>query len=172
MTTENQVPENQIPDNTPEEKAPEYTKIELEAMDMGWRPKSEFNGDEDDFIAAIRKSDIGGLFPKIVYKPPRRSRSKYFEPGGQCGDTCGDTCDQYELLASATCIMPGGSYMPVETYDFSPFELAYVTAEQCRGQMSVFLMIVKRLNLPIPQGVRQMVYLHLVKTSNRGFHLG
>ena len=128
--------------------------------------------DEDDFIAAIRKSDIGGLFPKIVYKPPRRSRSKYFEPGGQCGDTCGDTCDQYELLASATCIMPGGSYMPVETYDFSPFELAYVTAEQCRGQMSVFLMIVKRLNLPIPQGVRQMVYLHLVKTSNRGFHLG
>lgn len=65
MTTENQVPENQIPDNTPEEKAPEYTKIELEAMDMGWRPKSEFNGDEDDFIDAKEFVRRKPLFDKI-----------------------------------------------------------------------------------------------------------
>lgn len=65
MTTENQVPENQVPDNTPEQKAPEYTKIELEAMEMGWRPKEEFNGEEDDFIDAKEFVRRKPLFDKI-----------------------------------------------------------------------------------------------------------
>ena len=68
MTTENNAPdtnlENNTPDNT-EQKPVEYSKIELEAMEMGWRPKEEFNGEEDDFIDAKEFVRRKPLFDKI-----------------------------------------------------------------------------------------------------------
>ncbi len=35
-----------------EQAQPEYSPIEIKAMEMGWRPKEEFNGDEADFVDA------------------------------------------------------------------------------------------------------------------------
>jgi len=34
------------------QQEPQYSPIELKAMEMGWRPKEEFNGDEEDFVDA------------------------------------------------------------------------------------------------------------------------
>lgn len=44
---------------------PEFTDIEHRAMDMGWRPKEEFNGSEDDFIDAKEFVRRKPLFEKI-----------------------------------------------------------------------------------------------------------
>lgn len=52
-------------ENTPEPKAPEYTEIEQRAMEMGWRPLTEFNGDENDFIDAKEFVNRKPLFDKI-----------------------------------------------------------------------------------------------------------
>lgn len=67
MDLENQVegtPDSAAPEQQ-EQQAPEYTKTELQAMEMGWRPLSEFNGDEDDFIDAKEFVRRKPLFDKI-----------------------------------------------------------------------------------------------------------
>jgi hypothetical protein len=46
-------------------QAPELTPIEVRAVEMGWRPKSEFSGDEDDFIDAKEFVRRKPLFEKI-----------------------------------------------------------------------------------------------------------
>ena len=48
-----------------EQQAPDHSPIELRAMDMGWRPKEEFQGDEDDFIEAKEFVRRQPLFEKI-----------------------------------------------------------------------------------------------------------
>lgn len=54
--------ENTLPiENTPNEPTP----IEQRAMEMGWRPKEEFQGDEDDFIDAKEFVRRKPLFEKI-----------------------------------------------------------------------------------------------------------
>lgn len=58
-------PTEVAPEQSQEQQAPEYTKIELQAMEMGWRPMSEFNGDEDDFIDAKEFVRRKPLFDKI-----------------------------------------------------------------------------------------------------------
>lgn len=65
--TEELKPEDNQPEVIPNQEpdTPEYTKIELQAMDMGWRPLSEFNGDEDDFIDAKEFVRRKPLFDKI-----------------------------------------------------------------------------------------------------------
>jgi hypothetical protein len=50
---------------TEEAKAPEPSAIESRAMEMGWRPKEEFAGDEDDFIDAKEFVRRQPLFDKI-----------------------------------------------------------------------------------------------------------
>lgn len=55
------------PENT-EVKAPEYTAVELKAMEMGWRPLSEFGGDEADFIDAKEFVNRKPLFDKIEHQ--------------------------------------------------------------------------------------------------------
>jgi regulator of replication initiation timing len=61
---ENETPEGQ--ENTPEEQtAPEYTAVELKALDMGWRPLSDFNGAEEDFIDAKEFVNRKPLFDRI-----------------------------------------------------------------------------------------------------------
>ena len=49
--------------DTPEQKEP--TEIEKRAIEMGWRPKEEFNGDEADFIDAGEFVRRKPLFDKI-----------------------------------------------------------------------------------------------------------
>ena len=51
--------------NTEEVKTPELTPIEQKAMEMGWRPKTEFEGEEDDFIDAKEFVRRKPLFDKI-----------------------------------------------------------------------------------------------------------
>jgi regulator of replication initiation timing len=65
MSTENI--NNDLPEGSEnqEQQAPEYTPIELKALDMGWRPKSEFNGAEEDFIDAKEFVNRKPLFDRI-----------------------------------------------------------------------------------------------------------
>lgn len=46
--------------------APQYTEMEQKALSMGWRPKEEFHGDEDDFIDARAFVQRQPLFDKIA----------------------------------------------------------------------------------------------------------
>lgn len=59
-----------------EASAPELTAVEQKALEMGWRPKSEFEGDEDDFIDAQEFVRRKPLFEKIdhVGKELRETR--------------------------------------------------------------------------------------------------
>jgi hypothetical protein len=51
-----------------ESTTPQYTAIEQRAMEMGWRPKEEFSGDEDDFIDAKEFVRRKPLFDKIEHQ--------------------------------------------------------------------------------------------------------
>ena len=54
MSEENQVVDEVVeaPEGTEEiqQESHEVSAVEQKALDMGWRPKSEFEGDEEDFI--------------------------------------------------------------------------------------------------------------------------
>jgi hypothetical protein len=75
MSEENQVVEKEVvvqtdgedvegeKEVTPESTAP--SAVEQKALDMGWRPKSEFEGDEEDFIDATEFVRRKPLFEKI-----------------------------------------------------------------------------------------------------------
>lgn len=54
-------------EQTPVEQTaePELSSIEQRALEMGWRPKDEFNGDEDDFIDAKEFVRRKPLFDRI-----------------------------------------------------------------------------------------------------------
>lgn len=51
--------------NSDEVVPPQHTDIETRAMEMGWRPKEEFSGNEDDFIEAKEFVRRQPLFDKI-----------------------------------------------------------------------------------------------------------
>jgi len=51
-----------------ENTTPEYTEVEQRALEMGWRPKEEFNGAEHDFIDAKEYVNRKPLFDKIEYQ--------------------------------------------------------------------------------------------------------
>jgi hypothetical protein len=61
MTTENT--ETIVSDG---EQAPEYSPIELKALEMGWRPQSEYDGDEEDFVDAKEFVGRKPLYDKIA----------------------------------------------------------------------------------------------------------
>jgi hypothetical protein len=48
-----------------EEATPQFTETELKALDMGWKPKEQFHGSEDDFIDAKEFVRRQPLFDKI-----------------------------------------------------------------------------------------------------------
>lgn len=52
-------------ENTEQTQERQYTAIELEAIDQGWIPKEEFDGDPDKFIDAPEFVRRGELFRKI-----------------------------------------------------------------------------------------------------------
>lgn len=66
MTTE-VVKEEDLQSETTEQtqKEREYSEIELKAIDQGWIPKEEFDGDESEFIDAPEFVRRGELFEKI-----------------------------------------------------------------------------------------------------------
>lgn len=57
-------------------KVPELSAVEQKALEMGWRPKSEFDGNEEDFIDATEFVRRKPLFEKIdnVGKELRETR--------------------------------------------------------------------------------------------------
>lgn len=72
MSEENQVVDEVVvvdPETTEEvvveEKAPEPSAVEQRALEMGWRPKEEFEGNEEDFIDATEFVRRKPLFEKI-----------------------------------------------------------------------------------------------------------
>lgn len=62
--------------NTEQVSAPEHSEIELKAIEMGWRPKEEFDGDDAEFIDATEFVRRKPLFDKIesVGKELRETR--------------------------------------------------------------------------------------------------
>lgn len=57
-----------IEDNVPEvleKQEPQHSDIEVRAMELGWKPKEEFSGNEDDFIDAKEFVRRQPLFDKI-----------------------------------------------------------------------------------------------------------
>lgn len=77
---ENTQVEEQAPETGAEETqqttTPELSSVEQKALEMGWRPKSDFEGDEDDFIDATEFVGRKPLFEKIdhVGKELRETR--------------------------------------------------------------------------------------------------
>jgi len=65
MSTENEQEIVESPDTGTENATPEPSDIEKRAMEMGWRPKEQFNGDEIDFIDAKEFVRRQPLFDKI-----------------------------------------------------------------------------------------------------------
>lgn len=65
MTTENQAPE-QVEVEVKEEV--KLSPIQQKAMEQGWRPKDQFEGDPDDFIDAPEFVRRGELFAKIEHQ--------------------------------------------------------------------------------------------------------
>jgi type II secretory pathway component PulM len=58
---------NEIPE-AQEGAEPQYTEVEQRALEMGWRPKEEFDGSEDDFIDAKEFVRRKPLFDKIEHQ--------------------------------------------------------------------------------------------------------
>lgn len=57
--------EQKVDTPSEESKEPQYTEVEQRAMEMGWRPQSEFNGDEANFVDAKEFIGRKPLFDKI-----------------------------------------------------------------------------------------------------------
>jgi len=49
----------------PQSDAPQYTVLETEMMTQGWKPKDQFDGDEEEFVTAAEFKRRGELFRKI-----------------------------------------------------------------------------------------------------------
>lgn len=58
-----QTPPETLSDITPTEK--QYSPTELKAIEQGWVPREQFNGEEDDFVEAKEFVKRGELFTKI-----------------------------------------------------------------------------------------------------------
>lgn len=58
--------ENENLENSQEQvQAPEFTEVEQRALEMGWRPKTEFDGDDIDFVDAKEFVARKPLYDKI-----------------------------------------------------------------------------------------------------------
>ena len=70
MSEDKQVENQEVPveEKQEESKQPEFSDIELKAMDMGWRPKEDWDGEEDEFIDAKEYVRRKPLFDKIEHQ--------------------------------------------------------------------------------------------------------
>jgi hypothetical protein len=57
-----------LENGTPEQEQPEVSPVELRARELGWRPKEEFSGDEDNFVDAKEFVQRQPLFEKIEHQ--------------------------------------------------------------------------------------------------------
>lgn len=60
--------EVKIDDVAPEQETPEVSPIELRARELGWRPKEEFSGEDDNFVDAKEFVQRQPLFEKIEHQ--------------------------------------------------------------------------------------------------------
>lgn len=65
MSTENLNPDQNTPAPENQSQERQYTEIEVKAIEQGWIPKEEFDGDESEFIDAPEFVRRGELFAKI-----------------------------------------------------------------------------------------------------------
>jgi hypothetical protein len=63
MSEKTEVVVEQTPEQTPEQR--EYTPMEIKAIEQGWIPKEDFDGDDSEFIDAPEFVRRGELFRKI-----------------------------------------------------------------------------------------------------------
>jgi hypothetical protein len=55
-----------IPEVVQEVETPEYSELESEMMTHGWKPKDQFEGEEEEFVSASEFKRRGELFKKIA----------------------------------------------------------------------------------------------------------
>jgi hypothetical protein len=58
-------PTEVVPESTESTEAPKLSAIEQKALEMGWRPREEFDGDDETFIDAKEFVNRAPLFEKI-----------------------------------------------------------------------------------------------------------
>ena len=63
MSTENKEVSTE---NQTQDQPKQHTEVELRAMEMGWRPRDEFSGEDDDFIDAKEFVARKPLYDKIA----------------------------------------------------------------------------------------------------------
>jgi hypothetical protein len=56
-------------------ETPEYTPLEQEMMAQGWKPRDQFEGEDDDFVSAAEYKRRGELFKKIADTNRRLERT-------------------------------------------------------------------------------------------------
>ena len=129
----------------------------------------------DSYDALDIKANDVPLFPKIIYYPPFVSRDTWFDINQHYMEATED--DPRSLYTShAVCVMPTTEVMPIETYDFSPFELHYVPKDEMYPRFAVFCIINNRSpwirGFRIPRDVLKIIWRHFRYTSNTGFTIG
>lgn len=77
MSEENQVPDEPVEQQEPEvQEAPQISAVEQEAMNMGWKPQDQWDGNPDEWRDAKSFIDRGQLLAEI-HKLKRRDREQY-----------------------------------------------------------------------------------------------
>lgn len=66
MTEE--VKKEEVVEDEVKQETPELSPVEQRAMEMGWRPKEEWDGDDDDFVDAKEFINRQPLFDKIEHQ--------------------------------------------------------------------------------------------------------
>jgi hypothetical protein len=67
MADEKEVVEEQVEEQVQEKvvETPQYSAKEQQALELGWRPKTEFDGDPEDWVTAGEFLKRGELFGRI-----------------------------------------------------------------------------------------------------------
>lgn len=119
-------------------------------------------------MAALAKSSNNiELYPKIIYMPPQRQRAVWFDSAF----ILDESSFQLEYEASVTCIgpTPDGNMHGVETYEFSPFELIYMTKDELYEAFYMFCLCRNRIRTLIPKDIMKIIWMYLRTTTNLGY---
>ena len=123
-----------LPEGTEQEQTtPEYTEVELRAMDMGWRPKEDFAGNEDDFIDAKEFVRRKPLFEKI------ETQSKQIKAVTKALDALKVHYTRVEEAAvnKAIATLKAQRKMALSEGDGDQFELLDDEIKKAEGQLAV-----------------------------------
>lgn len=112
------------------------------------------------------------LLPRIIYIPPQRKRWQWFDKDFKMDPESSGL--EYE--ASVTCVGPVGENINgVETYEFSPWEIAFTKKKDLVEGFYTFCLCRRRIRINaifvIPNDILKMIWRFLRKTTNKGFVL-